>query len=65
MYRTANYECRLDKAVFEPCTSALTVQARSKGGKGKQHTISIQAIDGAGNVETEAAIAKFMVIKKG
>jgi hypothetical protein len=40
------------------------VKAKSKGGKGKKHTISIKAKDKAGNVG-KAATAKFKVIKKG
>ncbi len=55
---------QLDKADFKPCSSPFSVKAKSKGGKGKKHTISIQATDEAGNVG-DPAIVKFTVIKKG
>ena len=42
----------------------LQLKAKSKGGKGKQHTISIKATDGAGNVGKPATV-KFKVIRKG
>jgi 6-phosphogluconolactonase (cycloisomerase 2 family) len=59
------FECRLDEADFEPCSSPFSVKAKSKGGKGKKHTISVRATDEVGNVESAPATAKFTVIKKG
>ena len=60
----AKFKCKLDKAAYKSCKSPYKVKAKSKGGKGKRHTISIQAIDKAGNVG-KAATAKFTVIRKG
>jgi hypothetical protein len=62
---SATFECQLDRADFKPCTSPFEVKAKSKGGKGKKHTISVQATDAAGNVETVPAAAKLKVIRKG
>ena len=60
----ATFKCKLDKAKYRPCTSPYTAKAKSKGGKGKKHTISIQATDKAGNVG-KAATVKFTVIRTG
>jgi DNA-binding beta-propeller fold protein YncE len=60
----ATFECKLDKADFEPCSSPFKVKAKSKRGKGKKHTISVQATDAAGNFESEPATVKFTVIKR-
>ena len=60
----ASFECRLDKAAFKPCTSPYSAKAKSKAGKGKKHTISVRAIDAAGNVEAKPATVKFTVVKK-
>jgi hypothetical protein len=46
----AAFTCRLGKGKYEPCTSPYVVKAKSKGGKGKKHRISIRASDSAGNV---------------
>jgi hypothetical protein len=60
----ARFECRLDDGDFDPCTSPFTVKAKSKGGKGKSHTIEIRATDQAGNVEQDAASVDFKLIRK-
>ena len=60
----AKFKCKLDNASYKPCKSPYSVKAKSKGGKGKKHTISIQATDQAGNVG-KATTVKFTVIKKG
>jgi DNA-binding beta-propeller fold protein YncE len=60
----ASFECRLDDSDFDPCSSPFTVKAKSKGGKGKSHTIEIRAIDQAGNVEQDAASVDFKLIRK-
>ena len=54
---------KLDKAAYKPCTSPYKVKAKSRPGKGKKHTISIKAKDGAGNVG-KPAVVKFKVIRK-
>ncbi len=59
----AKFKCGLDKASYKPCTSPYSVKAKSKPGKGKKHTISIQATDQAGNVG-KAMTVKFTVIKR-
>lgn len=60
----ATFECKLDKAEYQPCRSPYSVRAKSKGGGGKKHTISIQATDQAGNGGSPATV-KFKVIRKG
>lgn len=60
----ATFECKLDKADYEPCTSPYSVMAKSKGGKGKKHKISIKARDTSGNVGKPATV-EFTVIRKG
>ena len=59
----AIFKCRLDGSQFKPCDSPYSVNAKSKGGKGKLHTIAVQAIDDAGNAG-KAATAEFRVIRK-
>jgi hypothetical protein len=60
----AKFRCRLDRAGYRPCSSPYEVKAKSKGGKGRKHTISVLATDKAGNVG-EAAIFRFRVIRIG
>lgn len=60
----AKFKCKLDKAAYKACTSPYSVKAKSKGGKGKKHTISIKATDRAGNVG-KAAVVEFKVIRTG
>jgi hypothetical protein len=59
----AKFRCRLDKADYRPCSSPYEVKAKSKRGKGRKHTISIQATDTAGNAG-KAATVEFTVIRK-
>ncbi len=59
----ARFECRLDQAAFKPCASPFSVKAKSRGGKGLAHTISVRATDASGNVG-EPAVAAFKVIRK-
>lgn len=61
----ATFECRLDKAGFEPCTSPFSAKAKSKGGKGKKHAIEIRATDAVGNVEARPAKTSFKLIRRG
>ncbi len=59
----AAFECKLDKAKYKHCTSPYSFTAKSKGGKGKKHTISIKAtVEG---LVGKPAVAKFKVIRKG
>ena len=60
----AKFECKLDESEHEPCTSPYSVEAKSKGGKGKKHTISIQTADEAGNT-AKPIVIKSKVIRKG
>jgi len=52
----------MDKAKYEPCASPYRVEARAKVGAGRRHTISIQAVDEAGN-RGEPAIVRFKVLR--
>lgn len=60
----ATFKCRFDNAGYAPCVSPYTVKAKSKGGRGKEHTISVQTTDKAGNVG-QPAVADFRVIRTG
>jgi DNA-binding beta-propeller fold protein YncE len=59
----ASFECALDASTPQPCSSPFAVTAKSKKGKGKRHTISVQATDTAGNVEAAAATATFSIVR--
>ncbi len=59
----AIFKCKLDDANYKRCTSPYIVKAKSKGGKGRKHTISIRAtVDG---LVGKPAVIKFKVIRKG
>ena len=60
----AKFKCKLDKARYKSCSSPYNVKLKSKPGKGMGHTISVKAIDGAGNIG-RAARVKIKVIRKG
>ena len=60
----ATYRCKFDKAKYKPCDSPYSVEARSKAGKGKKHTISVRATDEAGNVG-KPAVVEFRVLRVG
>ena len=57
------FECKLDRAAYAPCASPYRVKAVSKGGKGKRHTVAIEAIDAAGNVG-DPVLVEFSVIRR-
>lgn len=61
----AIFMCALDERASTPCGSPFRVKAKSKPGKGRKHTISIEAIDSAGNIEPEPAAASFRIIRRG
>jgi len=56
----AAFECALDSASFEGCTSPLVLK-RLKPGK---HSLGVRAVDGSGNVDRTAAIAAFKVKRR-
>jgi len=58
----ATFGCELDSAGYRPCRSPYSVIAKSKGGRGMAHTISIKATDKAGNTG-KAATVRFRVIR--
>jgi hypothetical protein len=58
----ARFECRLDKAAFNPCSSPFAVQAKSKSGKGLAHRIAVRATDTSGKVG-EPAVVAFDVVR--
>ena len=64
----ATFECRLGRADFGPCSSPYRVDVGSKRKRhsragGKPDEISVEAIDGAGNVGP-AAVVRFRVIRR-
>jgi Bacterial Ig-like domain len=59
----AKFKCRLDRSKFKPCDTPYRTRADSKGGKGRTHTISIEATDRAGNVSKPATV-EFRISRK-
>jgi hypothetical protein len=55
----AGFECSLDGAAFASCTSPHTVKVK----KGK-HTLSVRAVDTAGNVDASPATGSWKVKRK-
>ncbi|OQW49406.1 MAG: hypothetical protein A4S09_12010 [Proteobacteria bacterium SG_bin7] len=51
----STFQCSIDEGSYQACASALTITV-SQG----NHTISVRAIDAAGNVDTEGASAIFI-----
>ena len=54
----SNFECKLDKKAFKPCTSPRRVKHLDEG----KHKFKVRAIDAAGNVDPSAAKDKFKVV---
>ncbi len=54
----STYECKLDTASYQACTSPYTTPALTGGG----HTLLVRATDGAGNVETPPASSSWAVV---
>jgi uncharacterized delta-60 repeat protein len=52
-----SFECSLDGAAAEPCTSPATYPGLANG----KHTVRVSATDRAGNAEAEAAKAKLKI----
>ena len=52
-----SFECKLDKGDFEECTSPVTFKNLKDG----KHKVLIRAADGAGNIDSSPAKAKFKV----
>jgi len=55
----STFECQLDDAGFDPCTTPLTF----KVGKG-QHTFEVRALDASRNTDSSPASYDFTVKKK-
>lgn len=53
----STFECRVDSAPFETCTSPHTTNSVGNG----RHTFEVRAIDRAGNVDASAASRSFTV----
>jgi hypothetical protein len=56
----ASFQCKLDTGSFEPCTSPKTYSGLKKG----SHTVSVRAVDSAGNVDPTPATRTWKVKKK-
>ncbi|MCB0876215.1 MAG: hypothetical protein KDB46_08475 [Solirubrobacterales bacterium] len=56
------FECRVDKGKFKRCGSPFRAKVKSRGGKGRKHTISVRAIDPSGNVGEPAKVG-FRVVR--
>ena len=56
----SSFECSLDGKPFSACSSPLTLKKL----KVKRHRFEVRAIDAAGNVDGEPAVARFRVVKK-
>jgi hypothetical protein len=59
----STFECSLDDAPFEPCTSPLTERVKAKR-KAKPHEFRVRATDAAGNVDSTPARDDFNVKRK-
>ena len=59
----ARFSCSFDGGGFKACASPFKVSAKSKGGKGLEHTISVRATDKTGTAG-KPAVVKFRVIRK-
>jgi hypothetical protein len=57
---SATFECKLDRADFEPCTSPEKTKKLDFG----KHKFQVRATDAAGNVDQTPAKDKFKVKKK-
>jgi hypothetical protein len=55
----STFQCRLDKGDYKPCKAAVKVKLN----QGK-HTLSVRAVDAAGNVDPTPAVAKIQVKRK-
>jgi hypothetical protein len=55
-----SFECKLDEASFDVCSSPKTYSALKKG----SHTFSVRAVDAAGNVDATPATRSWTVKKK-
>ncbi len=53
----STFECSIDGGTYTPCTSPFTPPALAPG----EHTLSVRAIDGAGNADTTPAVHGFVV----
>ena len=56
----ASFQCKLDLGSFESCTSPKTYSGLKKG----SHTLSVRAVDAAGNVDPTPATRTWKVKKK-
>jgi Right handed beta helix region len=59
----STFMCKLDKGKFKTCKSPFKPKVSSKPGKGKKHTITVEAIDQSGNVDPNPPKVKFKVIR--
>jgi hypothetical protein len=55
----SSFQCSVDAAMFAPCTSPFSIKAK----KGR-HTLTVRAIDPAGNQDATPARFGFRVTKK-
>lgn len=53
----ATFKCKVDKGAYEPCTSPYTIPALANG----KHTLTVQAMDIAGNLEKKPLTYKWVV----
>lgn len=55
----ASFQCKLDSGVFEPCSSPKVYSGLGLG----DHSFSVRAIDGAGNVDATPDVRQFSVVR--
>jgi hypothetical protein len=58
----AAFECQLDAGPFLPCTSPYSVKTRKL--KRGRHTLTVRAVQPAGNADPTPSSLRFKVVKK-
>lgn len=58
------FRCSVDGKPFAPCTSPFATKVSAAPGKGKNHNISIQQVDSAGNQVGNVRVFRFRVVIK-
>jgi Ca2+-binding RTX toxin-like protein len=58
----ATFECQVDAGAYKPCASPFKVKTRKLNTKTKKHTLSVRAVQPAGNADPTPSTFKFKVV---